>query len=476
MGVYYPQAAITLRVRWETFGDENDPLLSKQTVIRVNPRQLTVNINDYTEADKFSCEIDYKNFPFDPRSLRSIGVTIHVQDMGSLFDRDGNRTRLEPSQDEILFLGFVDEETIRFDDSSRTVKFSGRDFTSLLVDQPYFTQSQKGFEQEGRAKGPLLLRRPVDLIISDLLSELPQTQDIEVVNRTGEDLPVLAKDAKDHEKTSGQRNTKKKESYWDAIQSLARSVGLIAYIELDKLIITKPRALYDATQAKQFIFGKNLKKLSYKRKVGRVQEFNVAVRAFDFDNKQMILVKIPEQASDAFARRIGVLQQEVKLTKLDTRGKEVEAEPAPYLSFLVPNVKSFEQLQAIGESVFEELGRQQLEGEMETKDMIVSFGTEQNPVEFDVTKLRIGTPLRIEIDDERDLKKIRRLESNEARTNYLIQRGYRNDVARALAVALGRFNPIFYTKAVEFQFDSENGFSTRVDFLNFIEIPASLKG
>jgi hypothetical protein len=65
----------------------------------------------------------------------------------------------------------------------------------------------------------------------------------------------------------------KKDKYWEVIQDLVGKAALVAYIELDELIIAKPRALYEGTNAKQFIYGKNLKSLEFKRKLGRVKGF-----------------------------------------------------------------------------------------------------------------------------------------------------------------------------------------------------------
>ena len=451
-----------LRVRWEDYGSE-DPQLSKLSTLELRPSSLTVSINDYTEADTFRATIDYKDFPFDPRSIRAMGVTVFIEDMKRLFDGQENiriQGKDRSSESNIVFIGFADEESIEFDDSARRITFEGRDFTSLLIDQPYIA-------------GPLNMNLPLDQLVQLLLSNLVGLEKIIVENRTGSDLPTLSKFAPTYSESGGKRNTRKKETYWDVVQDLASKAGLIAYIELDTLVITKPRALYSIKQAKQFIYGRNLSGLEFKRKLGRQKGFNIIVRSMDLRNKVVIEAKIPLEASDAWASSIGIPQAEVENKKVDSGGQETK-EVAPYISILIPDINSKSQLISVGENIFEELSRQQIEGQLTTKEMVVSYGTANNPVEFDITKLRTGEPIIVEIADERDLDKARRIKSVEERTNYFSALGYDRQFARVAATALGKFNPVFYTKAVQYQMDATGGFSCTVEFLNFIELPKAL--
>lgn len=467
MGVFYPSAAMALRVRWENFGNEDDKLLNELTNLIVQPRELSVTINDYTEADRFRASIDYKEFPYDPRSIRALGASIFIQDMRAMF-KDGELNRIEPQagrDGNVVFIGFADVETLDFDDTMRAVTFEGRDLTSLFIDAPF----------EERL---LNLNKPLDQVIQSLVRELKATENIAVVNRTGSSLPSLGKFAEDLGVDAGQRNTDRRERYWDVIQDLARRAGLIAYMDLDELVLTEPRALYRKNEAKHFIYGKNLSRLTFRRKIGRVQRFNVAVRSMIQTTKEVKTVIIPQDASVEFERRTGIPRETVLDIKFDKDGKLVtddDAEPAPLFTFLLPNIKDVNHLRSVGERIFEELGRQEIEGEMETKDMTVGFGTQDSPVEFDVTKLRVGEPLKVELEDEQELNRLRGASSTSEKIAYLLERGYDPQIARVLAEALSRFNNVFYTRAVEFNLTEDGGFSCRLEFVNFIELPESLR-
>jgi hypothetical protein len=184
--------------------------------------------------------------------------------------------------------------------------------------------------------------------------------------------------------------------------------------------------------------------------------------------KEVIEAKIPLEATDSWILHMGIPKAEVKVQKLDGKGK-IEEKVADYSAFRVADVNSKEQLIKIGEGIFEEIGRQQLEGSLETKEMISLQGNADNPVTFDITKIRNGTPVRIEIDQD-DMKEISRQKSTATRVQYLTARGYDRKVAESLAGSMGKFSPVFYTKEVTFSVDHNDGFSMKLSFLNFIRM------
>lgn len=472
---YYPQAAMFLRLRLEDFGDKASGLSDKQFDINCLARRVTVNLNEYTKADTFEAEIDYKNFPFDPRCIRACAVTIAIQDMGNIFTNTNSLNPLQLSEENVVFIGFADEESITFNDDTRTVKLDGRDNTALLIDRKYLA-------------GNLPVDKPLDQVIKQILSELEETRDLKVDVRISDALPVLASFFSDKSSLSGKKNIKKDQSYWDLIQSVVADAGLIAYIELDRLVITKPRVLFDKNQAKKFIYGKNLKNLEFKRKIGRKKGFNIAVRCLNVESKEVLEALIPKEATDAWAKETGIPNTEVVIPKVvpaeptKMGGKEkptenqlsdVDAEqkgdPAPYITFRVANVTSKPQLIEIGQSIYEEIGRQQIEGSFETREMKIKYTRQDGKEElFNILKLRVGSPVSIEIESD-DLRVIRNIRNQAGIENYLVDKKYDRRVARSLAQSIGKSNTPFYTKAVTFTMDAESGFDCKIDFLNFIE-------
>lgn len=482
MGVLsYPQCTVVLRVRWEDFGDKTKESLQHVYELPILARSVTVNINDYTQADTFNVEIDYKSFPFDPRSIRACGVTIYMENVGRIYQDDNALEKLVPKRENAVFMGFADEESISFDDMKRTVRMEGRDFTSLLADRKY-------------PHGTLSLEQPVDLVLKGILGSLKETQELKLLNLVtlnGGTMPILAKFWGEQNRMAGMHNSPADQSYWDLIQEIVSKAGLIAYIELDQLVLSTPRVLYDDKKAKVLVYGKNLLNLEYKRKIGRMKGFNVIVRSLSLRDKEVISAKIPAEATEDWSKATGIAAKENHLQTLKPDGTPVDvsktgnsnqvAQPAPYFSFRVADVNDKLHLVRIGESIYEEMSRQQIEGSCETKDMEIPEWTRTESGKivsreaFDILKLRVGTPVSIEID-QGDLKGISRLSSQAERVRFLLSRGYKQRVADAFAETIGKYKSIYYTRAVTFTMAADTGFKAKIEFVNFIQLPRALAG
>jgi len=500
MSVYYPQGVVVLRVLLEDFSTKSVRLQKpyKWTVVA---KQLTVNLNSYLEADTFDCTIDYKNLPFDPRIIRSLGISIHMENKKQIFNlKDGGGLDpITPTKDNIIFQGFADTDSINLDESSRTVKIEGRDFTSLLIDREYLGD-------------PILLTKPVDKIIRDLLDQLPQTKvdandkgqglEIELIGLKEDELPTLANLTTSKGPMDGAKNARAKRSYWDKIQEIVNDSGLIAYVAIDKLIITKPRNLYDRAKSKVFVYGRNIKSLEFQRKLGRQKGFNIRVVSLNLKDKKLEEARIPEEASDEWIKDIGVKKEAIRLPVAKAAGTNNQqqgavdpiGEVAPYMTFKVnQDISSKEQLVKIGEKIYEELGRQQIEGKLTTLEMKI-FSPETKEF-FEATKFRVGTPIELRIDQgdleglnkllppaarnkQREQEAIKSIEqTRRSIVDFLKRRGYvgeKGQIAEAMAEALTRFDTPFYTKAVTFNLSQDNGFSMDIDFINFVEIPKHL--
>jgi hypothetical protein len=458
MSYYYPQGAMTLKVRWEDFGDKNNAVLNEVYEMLILARNIKVSINDYTQADTFSCEIDYKSFPFDPRTIRSAGVTIHIENRGSIFNVNA-LDLLKPSKENTVFTGFADEENISFDDESRIVRMEGRDFTSLFVDAKYLGP-------------PVNLSKPIDKVIESLIAEQPATAKIEIDNRTGDTvLPTLTQLAPDFNSATSVKNPKRGETYWDIIQRIVARAGLIGFIELDKFVLSKPQALYNREKTKLFVWGKNVKELSFKRNLGRQKGFNVQVSSLNIEAKEVITAKIPEEATDP-----NIAGPAVTIPQLDKDGNKIEPpKTAPYLNFRVPDIASKDHLIKVGEKIYEELSRQQIEGSLKTYEMEIPENTgntsdryiETEAVSFNT--IRNGTPIEIMLSPD-DMKEVKTASTLAQKKKFLKARGYAPEIADAFAKSLNRIVTPFYTKAVTFIIDQNNGFEMNIDFINFIEL------
>jgi hypothetical protein len=236
--------------------------------------------------------------------------------------------------------------------------------------------------------------------------------------------------------------------------------------------VTKPNALYEKADSKQFVYGHNVTSMEMKRKIGRMKDINLKLVSMNPRlSTPVIECYIPREATPDFKRRLKLPDGDIMIERINPEGdKEKEPEPAPFISFNIPRAPSKNRLIEIGESIFEEMSRQQIEGKIKTGEMLVR---DRNGLEFDLTKLRIGTPIELRIDNS-DLVGMRDVDAEDDRRNYLIKRGYAPEVAAYLAKAFTGFESPFYTKAVEMSMSADDGFSLSIDFINFIELKKEL--
>ena len=207
---------------------------------------------------------------------------------------------------------------------------------------------------------------------------------------------------------------------------------------------------------------------------------NIRVLSLNFSQKTVIEARIPKEATEEWAKDIGIPLKEVTIPQLDAQGKKVEPEKAaPYLTFKVKNVKTKDELIKIGETIYEEVGRQQIEGTLTTKEMRIC-DIEHNI--FNSSQMRIGTPIDIDINqgDLKGLPDLQKAGSKGAKKGaikrFLVQQCYDSKIAEAFAEALVNFDTPFFTQEVEFTLDQESGWKMELKFVNFINLPTSLAG
>ena len=516
MGVWYPQAGLLLTVRWEDQKpvdtdaslrslDRRRELRELQTLrpgepFRIQPQNVTVDLNSYAEADSFRATLDYKNFPFDPRTIRSVHVTVHMEDMKGV-DR-----RIVPSLQNLVFVGFCDNSSIDMDETDRTVMLEGRDLTSLFLDlkKPGFFKInwKNTFEQE--------LRRIVNFVpgAKNIMVEVdpplpgeigkkidPERKKIKEYGSSKENLLENKENAEDIENQreeakknrdnfaksvakdgSNLKPTRKEANFWDVITALAADLGYIAYMDRGILRARTPRNFYSDNNPTQYIYGHNLASVNFERKTGRKKKTNLLLTSVDNARNRPIKVKIPQDVTAAdgfgdFINKFGSPQEKVDgkmkpvfIEKYDEKGKFVENQEAETLSFPVPTVKDRISLIAKGVSIYEEIIRQHLEGEFATHDMLFF---KRNGEMMDISKISVGDYVNIGMRMD-DLDKIKDIKREPDRRAYLESVGYPGQVAREFARTLSSFKYNFFLRSVRFSVDP-NGFTMGGTIINIIE-------
>ena len=519
MSYYYPRAAIELRILPEDFELTSDPTTQQITKVQVVPRSVTINRNDYKTADTFTAEIDYTSFPFDPRTIRACGIVIYMQDMEKLYNDDGSINEIipgaptanDPTISNAVFIGWVDEDEIEFDDNGRKVTFKGRDTTALLIDQKY--TSQKGVFTPGnvppsiaavpsitkKVGGPFNAGVPLDKAIKNLLSSYPATSEIQVYASPGTTMPILsAQDPSFGQPLGGALNTGggKRETYWDLIIDLAGRAGLICYMGIGQnadgdiaptiyLVTPKDQGLnIDPTTGQQstetvddikIVYGQNVKNLKLHRKIGRMKNFNIMV--ISRNQKTVVSARIPLEATQSWCTKYGITRAEVNIPSLMPDGSVdgSQRRVAPYMAFPIPRVATKAALIQIGQTLYEQYSLQQLEGEFTTHEMLGRGTTKDSSVDnkssfttYDMTQIKKGQTLCIEINSD-DLQEISRFVVPADRTQYLVAKGYDPQVADLFSKTIGKMSPRFQIKSYRMTMDHESGWDLNIQFYNLID-------
>jgi hypothetical protein len=525
-----------LRILPEDFGLSSNAAAHATTKVNVQVRDVVVSRNDYKTADTFTAEIDYKSFPFDPRIIRACGVVIYMQDMGSIYNQDTGKVNIiipggpsvgDPNISNAVFIGFVDENEIVFDDAGRKVLLSGRDTTALLIDQKY--TSQKGVVAPAppapaattgvipgilapffpsvstpavitqSVTGPFYPNLPLNKAILKLLSTFPATANIQVYSSPGVAMPVInSYDPNFGDPMTGGMNTGggKRETYWDIIQELAGRAGLICYMGIAQtpsgdiaptiyLVTPKDQGLnIDPKTGKQstvttddikIIYGNNVKNLRFKRKIGRLKNFNIQV--VSRSGKEVISCRIPFDANQNWCTKYGIPKADVIIPVLKPDGSidATQNKVAPSISFPYTKIANKAALVLIGQMLYEQYSLQQLEGSFSTWEMLgrgttdtSTFDNKTSFTTYDMTQIKKGQTICIEIDPP-DLQEISRFATAQDKSDYLTSKGYDSGLADLISGAIGKMSPRFQIKSYKMQMNESSGFQLDVDFYNLID-------
>ena len=478
--VFYPKCIIAVNPTLHDYGIPNFRQLQEGFLSQ--PISATVHINSYSEADTFNCTLRWEDFPFDPRLIRNALVIISIFDLKKL----DNITdfKLKQVRDNSIFVGNVDQYSVKLDSAVREVHIEGRDFTSIFLETKFDNANLE--DEASKRTRKIDLNRSLVKILEDLKSNVPGAESIAIEPAEGITLPTnVAVASPGFSLVSGQTSTdgkftyvQKHENYWDVIQNICQSVGVIAYIKKDKLVLTNSRILFhgESFSTKEpipFIYGENVSSLSFRRNLGRKKRFNIIMKSWNTKTNTPFKVSIPRDATAQWSKETNIPKAVQKIQTLDAQGNQITKDAPGYL-FSYHN-KTREQMVEIGQGIFEEIARQQIEGEMETKEMVVN---NQNGVEIDLTKISVGTPLLLEIV-QKDIQYISRKTidgdpvSDGKRMNYLISRGYSVETASVLIEAVaqtsGKIRPVFYIRSADIMI-GQDGFSLRIGFVNYIEL------
>lgn len=405
------------------------------------PKKCNVELPGYRQAATFSIDLDYKDLPIDPRTVRAAAVEIHA---GTVTpenfsrgiqgpDQFGYRSSIlrtraadgSVNQDTLLMVGMVDEWSTDNDDKGSTVTLKGRDMRGILLDTPIGLDPANVEAYFNDIDTAL----PIDEVVSKILFLHPAFSDIRVIVNPAEwpggDVPEpWSKDITPrHRKgATGKRAAPRspppseigKINFWDLIVRLCYLVGAIPYFKGTDLLIRPTRSIFDQANAgtalnptpfaggrpravdaptgdgidpalryRRLMYGRDLRSLSFDRKYGGYQRPHVIrVVCVDGDSDKRGQDRLLEATWPPDAMKPG--SKTKTATKVGPGGSGNEQE---VLNIPITGLKDPKRMQDIAQSVYEEIGRGEMGGSASTPNMASFGGTNADP---DMIRLRPG--------------------------------------------------------------------------------------
>lgn len=390
------------------------PIDGLSVITAVQPASVTLLKNTHRAADKLALTIQAADLPIPTRLIRSIGVlaflgTVDADAYAAGLSANArgsgvNTALLRPSRDNLRFIGFMDD--IDEDTDGGMLSMESRDYTGILLDTPVAVAV---FEID--------INAPLDDVIVAILRTVPggaadgirvrRESTVEYDDQAGTyrmrlgDLPNVAKTFPAVTKRRRGKQFRlpaslagSELSYWDLITDICVAAGFVPIIDLDTLRLTTPRTLLGRTRAggfervvtgpggaerlttRRMVHGSNIDKLRFSRKFGRVSVPGVEVRSLVPGRAEPLVVRWPPPKRDRSGKVLPSGRGQVDQTQ----------------TLLLRGIEDPRQLIQIAEGLYEELGRSEYGGRLETYDLASFGGGNEDP---DLLSLASGEPLEV---------------------------------------------------------------------------------
>lgn len=421
--VFYPRAVARLQV---LFDDQVGGVTP--AAFDAIPRTVDVRRNTARKADTCRVELDYRDFPLDPRLLKDVLIAVHIESvLDPLVD-------IIPTRLNLRFIGRVDEPHVTLGPDQETVRLEARDFTEA------FTGFRWGATPIPTPPGTTL-QAVVELIRAAVVPETVPT----VFN----DLAAAA--AQVGERTGRSVFTPEDDdSAWDVMIKVCDLFGLVPVWDLD--VLTVRTAAQAGIGSAFMIYGQNVESLKFSRNLKQKKAKQVKIVAWNPVLGASLEAVYPVNPADVGTTRISA-QGTPKVT-VEQVQYNVEGPYDPVT------------LGVLAQRVYAELAQSQLIGTLETRDMRDVF---EAPIvglkNGDLLICKLGPEVQASIESMSPPEAIAFL-SNPVRPNAL------NPGAAAALVAawmtVQQLAVQFYVTEAHHRWDRDNGYSLEIGFREFV--------
>lgn len=436
--VYWPRALVLLA------GNFDDASSTPFASVKLIPRTVSISRNSARKCDTASIEFDFRDFPFDPRTLTSCHVAVHLEALKKA------SAPMIPSRLNLRFVGTVDEIEVTWSNDGERIKVECRDYTARFFDAPWTAccpPSPPAPSLQIATPIGVTLLTIVDgiraLVAPDTLPLDPATSRAAATAMPNLVTGRLVYTPRD-----------KKESAWEAVCGLCDLHGLVPVWDLDVLHI---RTAAETTLSKPaiMVYGQNVESLRFKRNLLRPEKKGVRVTSWNPQLGQSL------SASWADGR------PGVPTPDLATKSAKGSAPSTPpVVEYHIEGPATVGDLLKIAERLYDERRRSKIDGELETRDLTdLVLGPLLGLANGDRVQIHLDPGLQSSVAGMSQAEAVAFL-SNPLKTNALDPA-----VATALMAAWTQAQTLactFYVLEAHHRWDRDDGYTLRIRFGEFV--------
>lgn len=467
-----------------------------QVVGGIIPIRASLSLNGIRTASTLSLELAFADLPVEPRMVRGVGVDFYLGTVaadefargiaGETRDVDVSGSteplNLIPTEyvdgfgrarSNLRFSGWVDDWEVSWSDGPQVVRLQCRDNGAILLDT------------EAPPMLALDATIPLDRAFAKYLTVFPQFSGISVL--------FLPRDMQaPNYKAASQKAAYKtpfgppaitgggKTTVLDYLSDIAAHLGLVVRFDptTATVIIQRPRTIYGdrfpkrdedvfarttgngrALPFRLFVWGRNVAEATMKRKFTVAGPTTIEVRSYSSTLKRYLVERYP-----------------VKKDRLE-RGLPGQLLPDEKIQqFFFPGIQDQPTLRAIAQGIYEQLGRNELEVFLRTRDLGSFGGSALDP---DLLDCKPGDTVQFEVTDDAataETSTVNEIEEKQTTASkaadFMRALGYSDDFAQAYGAARENalMQPYFRVKRMEFTWDIEKGIDIGVQSVNYIEV------
>lgn len=454
---YRPSCHAVLTVPMLGSSSEKDRQIRGTDAINVPIRIVSFDLekNDHLTADSLNISAEYNDLNMDPRYLKNATIQFWAgqADDSGVFIPDGNNLR---------FVGVLKHAKRKTIEDGLVMDMEFHDYTSLfLAQKPYPSNGIPTYNSTLSEAWQRICDHTGfwDVDTGKMVSNVEALKDalvfrggIDGSRRISDGVPKRLADY-------GKLSIKHGDSAWDVWQRCVFSLGLISFIDKDKVIVTTSTEYFAASDAPRLIYGQNILECD------EVVDTNISNRGIGLVSYDVTTGKTIE----AFYPLPGDVRINIKrnIAKKIDKGKVspgmVQADQ--YDVYEYHEVTDPDILTQVAKRAYEERSRQEIQGYVRTAEMFL-YTADNVPV--DIMDLGAGDNIEIRIDP--DLRELVKNVDNPKQ--HLIDIGYDPDVAAVLIRnldALPDMEPVFHTRNVNIRLDPED-FEVTIKYWNKIRI------